>query len=227
MIGRKYRMSKILIHQMGHSDLFHHATRSGVHGNCEREDLIQPQRLKAKLERRGRRFRRKPLSPEIGCDPPTDFNTGGERCLPGGSTETNEPDEFRGAGNFHRPATELILIKMLYESLDGVIALGPRHQSRKELHHLGIAIHRRERVRVGRTPATQQQPVRSDFLRLHSCHLLLANAELTEDPVENIVGVDYPEDHAQVIQCLAQVHRNQFVSHGILAGRIACVLQRD
>ena len=220
-------MGEILIHQMGHSDLFHHATRSGIRGNCKRENLIQSQRLEAKLERRSRRFRCKPLSPEIGCDAPTDFNTGGERCLPGGLTETHEANEFRGAGDFHRPATETVLIEMLTKTLDGFLALGPRHQSRKKLHDLGIAIHHREGVCVGRTPATQQQPVRSDFLRLISHHWLLPDAELTEDPIKNVVSIDHPKDHTQVIQCLAQVHRNQFVSHGILAGRIARVLQRD
>ena len=220
-------MGEIPIHQMGHSDLFHHATRSGIRGNCKRENLIQSQRLEAKLERRSRRFWRKSLSPELGCDAPTHFHTRGERCLPGGLTETNEANEFCGAGDFHRPATETVLIEMFTKALDGFIALGLCHQSRKKLHDLGIAIHRREGVCVGRTPATQQQPLRSDFLMLISHHWLLPDAELTEDPIKNVVSVDYPEDHTQIIQCLAQVHRNQFVSHGIQAGRITSVLQRD
>lgn len=53
----------------------------------------------------------------------------------------------------------------------------------------------------------------NDERRHSSLRALLANAKLAEDPVQDVVGVDHSQDSAQVIQGLADVDRDQLVTH--------------
>src|SRR6185436_3588949 len=85
------------------AQLLHHAARARVSGNGERNDFGQSDALKAILQRRPRSLGGQSLAPPPACQPPTDFDAGGEGRLEGRNRQTDESDKGSLVRHLHCP----------------------------------------------------------------------------------------------------------------------------
>ena len=123
----EHGMIEILLGAVRHAELLHHATRSQIGRYGERHDLIEIERLKAKIQSGLCSLGCKPLPPEFRCQSPSYFDARSKRCFPRRSAKANETDERCTTRNFDRPKTEPVRFKVFLDSLNRRVTLLARH----------------------------------------------------------------------------------------------------
>jgi hypothetical protein len=122
MAFRQTRMIEVIRGIVRHAKLFHHAARSLVYRDGERDDLVQTQYLKAVLQRYASAFGSQAPSPIRGRQSPPDFDAGRKVCVETRHIQANEADEGPLDLEFCGEKTESPLAEMLLDAIDGLIA---------------------------------------------------------------------------------------------------------
>src|SRR5262252_1313219 len=147
-----------------HADPLHYPPRPVVVGHGERDDLCQFDVFEAEPEGGASRLGRVALSPVRGGQPPSDLDTGHERCVELRDRQADEPSERRHAVDVHRPQSEAVHLEVPCDALGACIALLGGHR-RQVFRNPRIGIQRRERHTVGGHPPPQQEPIGAQLSR--------------------------------------------------------------
>src|SRR5581483_1859057 len=94
-----------------------------------------------------------------------DFHGGSECRFEWHIGNADETNERRYTCQFCGKEAKPMLPVMSFDALRDAVALLPVQARRKELHHLGVGIQKRERLPVGSTPWSQQKSRSSDHKR--------------------------------------------------------------
>src|SRR5438309_16342 len=105
-------MVKILPRQTRHADGLHHAPRTLVSHGSVRNDFIEPEHFKPKVEGRIGTFPGKSFSPVFKGKPPANLDAGRKWHLITRRMETDESHEGSTARRFHRPQTVAVLFEI-------------------------------------------------------------------------------------------------------------------
>ena len=159
-------MIEIIAGIVSHAQLFHYAPRTKIRRNSEANDLCEPHHFKPMASNRSRSFGRKTHAPMGGVETPPDFYAWSKDGGKARHREPRVPDKFAAPAKFRCPQAEAVFHKVRFDAVDQGIALRPRQQGGKELHHRGIAIHPGERFAIGGAPAPEQQSFSLDHSRI-------------------------------------------------------------
>jgi hypothetical protein len=131
----------------------------------ERNNLREFQFIEAECQRGAGTFGRVAVAPEVGGEPPADFDAGREVGCEWRMSKTDESGECRDANNFHGPQAEAVLVEVLFDASGAGIAFFTGQKPGEELHHARIGIQFGVGGKILRTPSAKSQSVRDKILR--------------------------------------------------------------
>ena len=111
------RMVEIILGEMRHAELFHHASRTAI-ANCgKRDDLVGLQVAEREVERGASAFRRVAAVPMLSVQPPADFDTGRERRFESRDGKSDEPGKRRNSQNLYGPQAKTMPLELRFDPL--------------------------------------------------------------------------------------------------------------
>lgn len=138
---------------VGHSEFFHHSTRSNI-GRYGKGDHLGNREF---VEREANHFAgclgREALSPILGGKTPANFNSRDKARL----REPDVTDEVSGVEQSNSEQTISVLLQPLLGAINKGIALGACDQGRVEFHDARVTTHGREWFTISFVPVPQTQ----------------------------------------------------------------------
>lgn len=162
---RKRRMIEIQHGLPLHADTLHQALRSKIGIRRPREDVCQPDPLKPVGQYARRRFAHVPVPPCGTRLPPCDLHARRQRMTAALLVmQAAEADQHAIRLALDCPQAKTVHVEMRIEPIDIGARVGHRHgAARKPRRHLGIGMHRRERLGITRPPPAQRQAFRRNL----------------------------------------------------------------
>ena len=136
-----------------HSDVFHHAARAQIFGNCERDQAVESSGLKGVADNRAGCFSGQAVPPVVEREAPANLHRGRERRVERWDGEADEADERLLLKKLGGKQAEAVTLEMLLYVGNQVVGLAWREQAGHKLHDARVGVHRPKRLTVRGAPA--------------------------------------------------------------------------